>query len=168
MLTASSVFVWPSGEPDQPPPVVPFEPIPLSADERDYQSPAVDAFADFVTAVNRGSVAEVEALLADELPDVVGLGTITFPRLPADPGIWRDGLLEPARVAAFVGAASSLQGDVWISECTGFADGPLVVVASCRFEATRGFRTQLGLSEQQGHLFGFMVDGKVAGLAART
>lgn len=165
LVAAGSVFLVP-GQGELAPQAPLVGPDTLSAPV--YSSPAANAFADFVAAVNRGDAAAVESLLADELPDIAGLGTVAYPNLTSDPKLWSEGKLAPANVVSFVDASSAPDGGVSVTGCTGFSDGPVVVVASCVFESARGFDAHIGVAQQSGMLFGFVVDGKVAGLVTRA
>jgi hypothetical protein len=69
-------------------------------------------------------------------------------------------------VAGFVAFVSALNTSVAVTDCSGFADGPAVIIASCDYQAPEGLLRNLGLEDQAGRLFGFMVDGAVAGIAA--
>ncbi len=126
----------------------------------------MEVLTGFVSALNRGDVEEAVAFLADDLPEVVGLGTVSYPYSPTDPGLWDAGTLQPENVAGFVSFVSALNGTVAVSDCSGFADGPSVVIASCLYQAPEGLLRSLGMEDQAGRLFGFVVDGEVAGVAA--
>ncbi len=75
-------------------------------------------------------------------------------------------MLEPESVAGFVAYLSALDGAVSVTDCSSNADGPSVVITSCSYEAPKGLLRDLGIENQTGRLFGFIVGGRVAGIAA--
>lgn len=120
----------------------------------------------FVTAINLGNPDAAMELMSPELLEVPGLGTTHYPRLAGDPGLWVDGRLDGTTVARFAHRASNQIGALYVSNCESFADGPTVIIAACAYTATGP--SQLGEESQTGRLFGFVVDGKIAGLVHRT
>lgn len=170
LVAAWALLVGP-GSPGGPSPADPdFEPVvptPIVAPVPIYSSPAVETFEEFVTIVDRGDTAGALELVAEELPEVLGIGTAQYPHLPTDAGLWEDGRLDRTRLKGFVGYLSALPGSVSIGDCDAFADGPRVVVVSCEYSTTGGVLAPLGQEPEMGQLFGIMVDGRVAGLVRK-
>lgn len=167
IVAALLVMAWAGLSIDRnttPDPIALSEPVTPPENLQDFRSTAVAAFEDFVAAVNRGDTALAQELMAEELPDVTGLGTTSYPHFPTDPELWIERRLHPANVAGFVEYASNLPAAVFLADCRGFSDGPRVMIAGCSYAAEGGLEELLGRQPESGQMFGFMVDGKVAGV----
>ncbi len=131
------------------------------------RGPAVGVFRAFVSGVGRGDANAVIGLLAEELPAIDGVGTAQWPLLPTDAGLWTDGALGREEVEGFVGYLSASRSNTALAGCESWGDGPLVVIATCRYESTGGPLAALGVVES-GHLHGVIVEGRVAGMIRHT
>lgn len=168
VIAAALISLWsgasgtsqPNAEPTPLPAVRLAEPDPASA-----PSPAVTSFRRFVAAVDRGDTARTIELLRSEVPDVIGLGTASYPYVASDPGLWESGSLDTEKVIGLVEYLAALPGSVALSDCAAFADGPRVVIVSCDYSADGRVITPLGPAVQEGKIYGFMVDEAVAGMA---
>lgn len=120
----------------------------------------------FVAAVNDGDLEAATKLMSHELPDVLGLGTTGYPRHASDPGLWVAGGIDDLRVAGFVEVAASQPVVLDVSNCESFADGPQVTIARCAYSTT-GPALPGGFRQETGRMFGFVVDGKLAGVSHR-
>lgn len=122
-----------------------------------------EVFERFVSLVNRGDSAAAAELVADELPDVVGLGVAQWPHLPTNVDLWSDGKLSHDALSGFVRYVFTTPGSVLLSECRDAADGPRVVIVTCAYATSGGVLAALGGQPEHGRVHGFMVGGKVAG-----
>lgn len=166
-IAAGLVLAWPNPEEADQVEPIPIEPVSSIAAPPPTTPPAVESFESFIAALNKGDAASSIQLLAPELPDVVGLGTFSYPLTANDPELWTGGELEATSVASFVEQFSGLPGPVFLSNCSAFGDGPQVTVVACSYAADR-LIARRGFKPELGKVFGFMVDSGVAGVAYRA
>lgn len=161
------LLIQPSSPP-APSSIEPIEPPETPAvASRSYPAPAVGVFESFVNLIDRGDGSEALALMVDDLPDVLGVGTAEYPQLPSDAKWWTDGRLNRDNVAQFAGYVHTVPGSVSVTDCEDFSDGPQVVVVSCAYTSTGGVFAPLGYEYEDGKLFGIMIDGRVAGVVRK-
>ena len=153
---------------DSEPAAAPDPPAPRATVFVSPPSPAITALEGLVASINRGDTEQALQLMLAELPEVVGLGTAEYPNFAGDVGLWRDGQLDQERAVGFVLDVAELAGAVALADCKGFSDGPTVTIAMCSYVAAQGESVTSGAGLETGHLFGLVVEDKVAGMVRRA
>ena len=167
-IGAVLLLAWPNSETPVPVEPIPIEPVISIAAPTPTTSRAVESFEGLIAALNEGDAEATIELLAPELPDVVGLGTFSYPLAENDPGLWTGRELEATSVTSFVEQVTGPTGPVFLSNCSAFGDGPEVTIVACRYAADGAIELSSFRPPELGTLFGFMVDDSVAGVAYRT